>query len=328
MNLIQVEHLTKRYGAHPAIEDLTFTLQPGKVYGFLGPNGAGKSTTMNIMTGALAATDGTVSVDGHDIFSDAEAAKRKIGYLPENPPLYMDMTPREYLTFIAEAKGITKADKVRQVTRVMGQTKITEIQDRLISQLSKGYRQRVGIAQAILGEPDVILLDEPTVGLDPQQLTEIRALIRELGKRKTVVFSSHILAEISAVCDEVLIVSNGRLVAFDTMENLRERYGAGRTAMTLRVKADGHPDDTEKRLTKVMEAFPQKQITRANGVFTCRISADAFPDDLCEEISCTLTQAGFVILQMSVKEVDLEDVFLLLTGKRPGNTNFEEEPAQ
>ena len=234
--MIEVNHLYKRYGNHTAVSDLSFTIEKGQIYGFLGPNGAGKSTTMNIMTGCLAATSGEVRIGGYDIFEDAEQAKKLIGYLPEQPPLYLDRTPREYLTFVARAKGIPEKEIAGQVTRVMAVTQTLDVADRLIKNLSKGYKQRVGIAQAILGDPEVIILDEPTVGLDPRQIIEIRDLIKELGKNHTVILSSHILSEVQAVCQTILIISKGKLVACDTPENL-ERLFAGTASVELTAEA-------------------------------------------------------------------------------------------
>ena len=228
--MIEVKNLTKRYGEHTAIEDLSFTIEKGQIYGFLGPNGAGKSTTMNIMTGCLAATDGEVKVGGYDIFEEPMQAKRLIGYLPEQPPLYMDRTPREYLTFVARAKGISRGAMQDEIEHAMAVTQIQDVADRLIKNLSKGYKQRVGIAQAILGSPEVIILDEPTVGLDPRQIMEIRDLIQELGREHTVILSSHILSEVQAVCQTILIISKVRLVACDTPENLEQLF-AGTTTV-------------------------------------------------------------------------------------------------
>ena len=211
--MIKVEHLTKCYGELVAVDDLSFELDEGHVYGFLGPNGAGKSTTMNIITGCLAPTEGSVSIDGHDILEEPETAKRLIGYLPEQPPLYMSETPLEYLGFVGEAKGLRGAELQRQIADAVERTGIADVKNRLISTLSKGYKQRVGIAQALLGSPRVIILDEPTVGLDPIQIVEIRRLIRELGNEHLVIFSSHILSEVQAICERVLIISHGKLAA-------------------------------------------------------------------------------------------------------------------
>ena len=218
--MIEVKNLVKKYGDHLAVNDLSFTIEPGKIYGFLGPNGAGKSTTMNIITGYLAATEGQVLINGHDITEEPEEAKKCIGYLPEIPPLYMDMTPKEYLEFAADLKGIPKAKRKESIDQVVKMAGIEDVFLRLIKNLSKGYKQRVGLAQAILGFPEIIILDEPTVGLDPKQIVEIREVIKKLGKHHTVILSTHIMQEVSAVCDEVLIISKGQLVAKDTPDNL------------------------------------------------------------------------------------------------------------
>ena len=218
--MIEVNNLVKRYGNHTAVDHLSFKIEKGKIYGFLGPNGAGKSTTMNMITGYIASTEGTVKIDGHDILEEPEAAKKCIGYLPEQPPVYFDMTVLEYMKFVADLKKIPKDKKANMIEEVMDMVKISDMRNRLIKNLSKGYRQRVGLAEAIMGYPEVIILDEPTVGLDPKQIIEIRTLIKELKKKHTVILSSHILSEVSAVCDYVLIISHGKLVASDTPENL------------------------------------------------------------------------------------------------------------
>lgn len=225
--MIEVSHLTKRYGTHTAIADLSFHIEKGQIYGLLGPNGAGKSTTMNIMTGCLSASSGSVTVGGHDIFEEAGPAKRLLGYLPERPPLYLDRTPWEYLSFVGQAKGVAKEDLDEQIHHVMEVTRIADVSQRLIKNLSKGYQQRVGIAQALLGDPEVVILDEPTVGLDPKQIIEIRSLIRDLGHDHTVILSSHILSEVQAVCQTILILSHGKLVACDTPAGLEKRFAGG-----------------------------------------------------------------------------------------------------
>ena len=237
--MIKVEHLTKKYGEVLALDDLSFEIEEGQVYGFLGPNGAGKSTTMNIMTGCLSATAGSVTIGGHDVFEEPDAAKRLIGYLPEQPPLYMNETPLEYLRFVGEAKGLRGAELTAQIDEVAEQAGTSGVMRRRIGDLSKGYRQRVGIAQALLGEPRVIILDEPTVGLDPIQIIEIRDLIRSLGQSHTVILSSHILSEVQAICDKILIIAHGRLVAFDTPAKLEERLAAtGEFSLTTDVSLD------------------------------------------------------------------------------------------
>ena len=235
--MIEVNNLVKRYGDHTAVDHLSFKIEKGKIYGFLGPNGAGKSTTMNMITGYIASTEGTVTIDGHDILDEPEQAKKCIGYLPEMPPLYFDMTVGEYMNFVADLKKIPKDQKKSMVEEVMEMLKITDMKNRLIKNLSKGYRQRVGLAQAILGYPEVIILDEPTVGLDPKQIIEIRDLIKSLKKKHTVILSSHILSEVSAVCDYVLIISHGKLVASDTPENLG-KLAEGSNTLNLLVKGD------------------------------------------------------------------------------------------
>lgn len=235
--MIEVNNLVKRYGNHTAVDHLSFKIEKGKIYGFLGPNGAGKSTTMNMITGYIASTEGTVKIDGHDILEEPEAAKKCIGYLPEQPPVYFDMTVLEYMKFVADLKKIPKDKKANMIEEVMDMVKISDMRNRLIKNLSKGYRQRVGLAEAIMGYPEVIILDEPTVGLDPKQIIEIRTLIKELKKKHTVILSSHILSEVSAVCDYVLIISHGKLVASDTPENLG-KLAEGSNTLEMLIKGE------------------------------------------------------------------------------------------
>ena len=247
--MIKVEHLTKYYGDFLAVDDLSFTIEEGHVYGFLGPNGAGKSTTMNILTGCLSATSDRVEIDGHDIFEEPGEAKHLIGYLPEQPPLYLSETPEEYLRFVGEAKGLRGGELTAQIEAVMEQVKIESVRHRRISALSKGYRQRVGIAQALLGDRKVIILDEPTVGLDPIQIIEIRDLIRQLGQEHTVIFSSHILSEVQAICDKILIIAHGKLVAFDDADNLEQSLTG---SAELRFTTDAAPDRVREILGGVV----------------------------------------------------------------------------
>ena len=250
VSLIEVQHLTKSYGNQIAVEDLSFTIPNGQIYGLLGPNGAGKSTTMNILTGCLAATEGEVHIDGYDIFEDAEKAKSRIGYLPEQPPLYLDCTPREYLTFVARAKKVPEREISMHILDVMEKTGVEDVADRLMKNLSKGYKQRVGIAQALVGDPEIIILDEPTSGLDPQQIIEIRDLIRDLGTDHTVILSSHILSEVENLCDNVMIISHGRLMACDSPSNLAEMF---RGTTTIRLVVDGDAETVQKILREEME---------------------------------------------------------------------------
>ena len=246
--MIEVRNLVKRYGSHTAVDHLSFTVEKGQIYGFLGPNGAGKSTTMNIMTGYLGATEGEVLIDGHNILEEPEKAKQSIGYLPEIPPLYTDMKVGEYLKFVAELKKIERNKQRDAIQKVIAMTKLQDVENRLIRNLSKGYRQRVGLAQAIIGFPDIIILDEPTVGLDPKQIIEIRELIKELAKDHTIILSSHILAEISAVCDHIMIISGGKLIASDTPENLEKQMS---DAGTLYLEVKTRKENVQEMLSEI-----------------------------------------------------------------------------
>ena len=308
--MIEVSHLTKRYGSHLALDDLSFTIPEGQIYGLLGPNGAGKSTTMNILTGCLAATSGQVRIDGVDIFEDHMAAKKHLGYLPELPPLYMDRTPEEYLRFVARAKGV--GDVPGELERVMALTQITDVKDRLIRNLSKGYRQRVGIAQAILGDPDIIILDEPTVGLDPRQITEIRELIQKLGENKTVILSSHILSEVQAVCDSILILSRGKLVACDTPDNL-ERLLTGGTALEL--EADTQPERLEKILGNLPGVTGLTVGETADKHAWARLETGKENlENLSKAVFFRFCDEKLPLLRLTPAKASLEDIFLELTG--------------
>lgn len=311
--MIEVEHLTKTYnGRVNAVDDLSFTVEKGQIYGFLGPNGAGKSTTMNIITGYISATSGKVTVDGHDIFTEPKAAKRCIGYLPELPPLYTDLTPREYLNIAAGLKNVPKAERRTQIEEIMEKTGIQDVSERLIRHLSKGYRQRVGLAQAMIGYPDILILDEPTVGLDPKQIIEMRELIRSLRERHTVILSSHILSEVSAVCDTVLILSHGRLVASDTPENLSRRLSA---CNTLLLTVRGNPEAVRSALSPFGEqaAVSLSPSEAEPGAVDVRLET-ADETDLREPVFYRLASAKLPLLAMSCPRASLEDVFLELTG--------------
>ncbi len=310
--MITVEHLTKCYGNFTAVDDLSFEIDEGHVYGFLGPNGAGKTTTMNIMTGCLSATAGTVLIDGHDIFDEPNEAKRLIGYLPEQPPLYLSETPEEYLRFVGEAKGLKGAELKRQIEEVMEQTKITEMRNRRISALSKGYKQRVGIAQALLGDPKVIILDEPTVGLDPIQIIEIRDLIKELGQHRTVIFSSHILSEVQTICDEIMIITHGKLVAMGEPEKLMHEF---LTPNEITLTAEAEKSKVEEILAGLSgitdTVYPEHQ---EEGTVTVRIKTDMKEiHDMSRQLFKAFSGADVVLLEMALKQVNLEDVFLELT---------------
>ena len=307
--LIEVKNLTKKYGSNTAVSDLTFTVEDGRIYGLLGPNGAGKTTTMNIMTGCLSATSGSVTVDGYDIFEDADEAKKRIGYLPEIPPLYTDMTPKEYLTFVAEAKGVPYDRRAAQVKKVMEQTDIAGVSNRLIMHLSKGYRQRVGIAQAMLGDPDVIILDEPTVGLDPKQIIEIRNLIRGLAEKHTVIISSHILSEIAEVCDHVLIIAGGKLVADESLADLEER---AKRSNGLIVRARCGASEMEKTIGKAAGCSVKHTSSAPGGLTEAVVSTGDSPN-ASEAVFSAFASAGIPVSEMYFRESSLESIFLELT---------------
>lgn len=323
--MIEVKHLCKRYGEHTALSDLSFSIEKGQIYGFLGPNGAGKSTTMNIMCGCLAASSGTVTIDGYDIFEDADEAKKRIGYLPELPPLYQDRTPREYLTFVARAKKVPANQLREQVEHVMKVTQISDVADRLIKNLSKGYKQRVGIAQAILGDPEVIILDEPTVGLDPKQIMEIRDLIQQLGKNHTVILSSHILSEVQAICQTIMIISKGKLVACDTPENL-ERLFAGTTTVDLRTDA---PKALVQQLIATLPDVSGVKIKELpEGGCSLRLeSSCSDEDDFCRRCFFAFAEAKQPILSLSVAKASLEDIFIELTSTEQSEKEKQANPA-
>lgn len=310
--MIEVKHLVKKYGSNTAVNDLSFRVERGQIYGFLGPNGAGKSTTMNIITGYLASTEGTVVINGHDILEEPEEAKRCIGYLPEQPPLYFDMTVREYLEFAARLKKLPKGQRGTQISEVMEMTMITDMQNRLIKNLSKGYRQRVGLAQAVLGYPEVIILDEPTVGLDPKQIIEIRDLIRSLAKKHTVILSSHILSEVSAVCDYVMIIAHGQLVASDTPENLAKLMEG---QSTLQVNIKGGEPEVRQVLESISKITEMEFADGAEGGTVdvqIRTEEDA---DIREKLFYALAEVGCPILGMQISRMSLEDIFLELTAE-------------
>lgn len=314
--MIEVRNLVKRYGDNVAVNNLNFTIEKGKIYGFLGPNGAGKSTTMNIMTGYLAATSGEVLINGHDIVEEPELAKKSIGYLPEMPPLYMEMTVLEYLKFAAELKKVPKAERKKQIEEAMKLVKIKDMGNRLIRNLSKGYKQRVGLAQAILGYPEIIILDEPTVGLDPKQIIEVRDLIKSLSENHTVILSSHILSEVSEICDYILIISHGKLVASDTAANLSKGTSED-NILELTVKGDKFA--IQNKLCSVIqkrdiELHPSTQPGAYDAVIITPKDTD-----VREKLFYALAEANLTILKMNQKELSLEDIFLELTGSGKKN---------
>ena len=319
--MIEVSHLSKNYGSRPAVKDLSFTVGDGQIFGLLGPNGAGKSTIMNILTGYIAPTSGEVKVAGFSLPEQAQQAKACVGYLPEQPPLYPEMTVQEYLDFASELKGVRSAERKEQVRRAARRTGLEEVLPRLIRSLSKGYRQRVGIAQALLGAPQLIILDEPTVGLDPAQVIEIRKLIRELGKAHTVILSSHILSEVQAVCSQVLILAKGRLVAVGAPDELGEKLSSG-SCLKATVLGNG------QTVLKAVGSIPGIRKVELEGesdgqvTFTAESTDDT---DRRAEVSRALSQAGCTVLALSAESKTLEDVFLALTEAQTGESPAEEE---
>ncbi len=308
--VIEVKNLVKRYGEHIAIDDLSFMVNKGEVIGFLGPNGAGKSTTMNIITGYIPATEGTIIIDGHDIMKEPLLVKRSIGYLPEIPPLYPDMRVKEYLYFVAKLKRVDKKKMSAMVDEIMIMTGIVERKDQLIKHLSKGYKQRVGLASAIMGYPEVIILDEPTVGLDPMQIIEIRDLIKQLSKEHTVILSSHILSEVSAVCDKVIIINKGKLIVVDTPENLISNMQTSQ-AVTLLVK--GEEDGVREALFTIQDRIKNINITvEENNCLKVSITGEG-NEDVREAVFYALAEGKCPILEMKASTMTLEDIFLEVT---------------
>ena len=312
--MIQVENVSKKYGQRLAVDRLNFTVTRGEILGFLGPNGAGKSTAMNIITGYLSATEGSVKLDGHDILEEPQAVKRQIGYMPEQPPLYVDMTVGDYLSFVCDIKGVARTRRKENLEHSMELTKITDVRGRLIKNLSKGYKQRVGIAQAIIGTPPVLILDEPTIGLDPQQIIETRNLVRDLGREHTIVLSSHILPEVQAVCSRVLIINKGRIVASDTPENLsRGLSGDNR----LSVRAAGSEQDALVIARSVANVLKAESIgSREAGTVDIVVEADR-DQDVRRDIFSAFARANMPLLMMKSMGLTLEEIFLnLITEER------------
>ena len=323
--MIEVKNLVKRYGDHTAVDHLSFEIEKGKIYGFLGPNGAGKSTTMNMITGYIASTEGTVVIDGHDILEEPEEAKKCIGYLPEMPPLYFDMTVLEYLKFVADLKKIPKDKKATMIEEIMDMVKITDMKNRLIKNLSKGYRQRVGIAQAVLGYPEVIILDEPTVGLDPKQINEIRDLIKGLKQKHTVILSSHILSEVSAVCDYVLIISHGKLVASDTPENLG-KLAEGSNTLEMLIKGEKIQIRQALEGIEGVNSVTMEKDEKQN-LWSTKVSTEE-NNDIREKVFYKMSDINCPIYEMKSKKVSLEEIFLELTASEKPASASEDDTDQ
>ncbi len=313
--MIEIRNLVKYYGEKLAVNDISFSVEKGEILGFLGPNGAGKSTTMNILTGYLSATSGTVTINGHDILEDPHKAKSCIGYLPENPPLYLDMTVLEYLKFVSDLKGVPTADRIQGLARIMKMVRITDVSERLIKNLSKGYRQRVGIAQAMIGNPDVLVLDEPTVGLDPKQIIEIRNLIKELGKQHTVILSSHILPEVQAVCERVVIIDQGRIAAIDTPDGLSRKMAK---SSSFQLAAEG-PADKIVNVLKSISGVNRAEIVleKENNITLFEIE-NAPELDVRKQVFFAMAENRWPIIEMKSLDPTLEDIFLKVTGSGSG----------
>ena len=316
--MIEVRNLVKDYFGHVAVNDLSFTVEAGEIVGFLGPNGAGKSTTMNIITGYISATSGQAIVNGYDIFEEPEKAKKSIGYLPEQPPLYPDMTVSEYLKFVAELKKVKKSERAKMIEDIMQLTKIDAVKDRLIKFLSKGYKQRVGLAGAIMGYPEVLILDEPTVGLDPSQIIEIRELIKSLSTKHTILLSSHIMQEISAVCDKIIIINNGQLMAYDTPDNIAKVMEESKELLVT-VKGD---INRVKESVESISGIREVEYENGDNESEVKLIIKSHDNiDVREQLFNKMALMNTPILEMRYHEVSLEDIFLSLT-KGGSNQNI------
>ena len=307
--MIEVQHLTKRYGRVTAVEDVSFRVERGEILGFLGPNGAGKSTTMRILTGYMPATEGKAIVAGYDVFEQPVDAKRRTGYLPETPPLYPDMTVQDYLTFVSKIKGVPAADRRQRIQTVMERTRVADMAGRLCSRLSKGYKQRVGLAQAIIHNPDVLILDEPTAGLDPKQIIETRQLIKELAGDHTIILSTHILPEVSQTCQRVVIINKGRVVAVDTPDNLTARL-RGSVSMYVQVEAPGQ--DVSAALSKVAGVTGVSESDRHGSAVGYEVASEQ-GRDIRRELAQAVVGHGWGLLEMRPMRMSLEEIFLSLT---------------
>jgi ABC-2 type transport system ATP-binding protein len=307
--VIEVQHLTKRYGPFTAVDDVSFRVERGEILGFLGPNGAGKTTTMRVLTGYMPPTEGRAIVAGFDVFEQPIEAKRRIGYLPETPPLYPDMTVRDYLDFVAKIKGVPRTERRARLTEVMERTRVADMANRHCGKLSKGYRQRVGLAQALLHNPDVLILDEPTAGLDPKQIIETRQLIKELAGDHTIILSTHILPEVSQTCQRVVIINKGRVVAVDTPENLTARL---RNSETMYVQVDGAGADVKATLERV-PGITRVVVADAKGMVN-GFEVDSEPGrDVRRELASTVVSRGWGLLELRPMRMSLEEIFLSLT---------------
>ena len=320
--MIQVENITKRYGSFTAVENINFEIEEGEIVGFLGPNGAGKSTTMNMITGFIEPTSGKIIVDGYDISKKPRKAKRQIGYMPEGVPLYSDLTVKEFVTYMAELKGVPRKEKKEKVQKAIKETGLTDVQNKLTRNLSRGYKQRVSMAGALVSDPKVIILDEPTVGLDPKQVTEIRALIKELGKEHTVILSSHILSEVSQICNRVIIINNGKIIAVDTPENLEKKVIKDKSVYVTVEDNDNKIETVKEKLPEVKEI----KLVTENEDKTKKYIISAEKDvDLRKSIFNTFAKEGITIFEMKKADATLEDAFMQLISSEKENKDKVEE---
>lgn len=308
--MIEVRNLVKDYYGHVAVDDLSFTVEAGEIVGFLGPNGAGKSTTMNIITGYISSTSGKAIVNGYDVFEEPEKAKKSIGYLPEQPPIYPDMKVREYLMFVADLKKVPKKERAQMISDIMNLTKISDVSEKLIKHLSKGYKQRVGLSAAIVGYPEILILDEPTVGLDPNQIIEIRELIKSLSKKHTILLSSHIMQEVSAVCDKIIIINEGHLIAYDTPANIARMIDESKE-LIVTVKGDKNKiKSVMSSINGIRDIKYRDRMDDGEQGITIKMEEDA---DIREDLFNAMSDAGCPIIEMRLHTLTLEEIFLILT---------------
>lgn len=312
--MIEIKNLTKKFGRITAVDNISFTVNDGEIVGFLGPNGAGKSTTMNMMTGFISSTEGTVIVDGFDILEEPEKAKSRIGYLPETPPVYGDMTVTEYIEFVCDLKRVKPSERKAMIADILESVKLTEVKNRIIKNLSKGYRQRVGLAQALVGYPDTLILDEPTVGLDPGQVLEMREVIKALGEKHTVILSSHILQEVSAVCDRVIIINKGKLITSDTTSDLSDKITGNRVLLDI----IANKDEAENAIN-ALECVKSTEAVKKDDTLELVIEGKE-GIDIREDLFRLCSEKGFVILVMKPVDVSLEDIFIKVV-----NGDYDEE---
>lgn len=319
--MIEVKNLTKKFGPHTAVDNISFVVNDGEIVGFLGPNGAGKTTTMNMMTGYISSTEGSVRINGFDILEDPVQAKKQLGYLPDVPPVYGDMTVKEYLEFVCDLKKVKKSDREFMIKDIVSTTKLKEVYKRLIKNLSKGYRQRVGVAQALIGDPDVLILDEPTSGLDPKQIIEMRDLIKRLGEKHTVILSSHILGEVSEICDRIIIINKGKIVASDTTEDLMNM--AGNSAQYVTIKGDPYLAVDKLRQWRMISSVTIEN-DNGDGTFDLKIIGDQ-GSDIREIVFATLAGEGIPLLMLKPVTSGLEEVFLKVINGTYENEGISEE---